>query len=146
MDPVAVRQGLRAIAHAARDRARQDGRLDRTSRARHQQPPRGIRIREFALVQSVHSTEFLNAMLESERAGAKALVVFMDDFPRGSPEWKILRKVHEEEAHNCGQIGELLKKAGADYSHATGGVHAEGDAVKSAEEKAALLIKRRRWG
>jgi hypothetical protein len=38
--------------------------------------------------------DFLNRMLEAERAGARALVVFMDDFPRHSGEWTILRKVH----------------------------------------------------
>ena len=84
-------------------------------------------------------------MLESERAGAKALVVFMDDFPRGSNEWKILRKIHEEEAHNCGQIGELLKKAGAEYSHATGGFYAKALAVKGPRDRIAFLVKGLRW-
>ena len=84
-------------------------------------------------------------MLEAERAGAKALVVFMDDFPRGSNEWKILRKVHEEEAHNCGQIGELLKKAGVDYSHATGEFYAKAIAVKGPRERIAFLVKGLRW-
>ena len=84
-------------------------------------------------------------MLESERAGAKALVVFMDDFPRGSNEWKILRKIHEEEAHNCGQIGELLKNAGAEYSHATGEFFAKAVAVKDPRERIAFLVKGLRW-
>ena len=84
-------------------------------------------------------------MLEAERAGAKALVVFMDDFPRGSNEWKILRKVHEEEAHNCALIGELLKKAGVDYSHATGEFYAKAIAVKGAKERIAFLAKGLRW-
>jgi nitronate monooxygenase len=84
-------------------------------------------------------------MLEAERAGAKALVVFMDDFPRDSNEWKILRKVHEEEAHNCALIGELLKKAGVDYSHATGEFYAKAIAVKGAKERIAFLVKGLRW-
>lgn len=84
-------------------------------------------------------------MLEAERAGAKALVVFLDDFPRGSNEWRILRRIHEEEAHNCGQIGELLKNAGADYSHATGEFHAKAIAVKGAKERIAFLVKGLRW-
>jgi len=84
-------------------------------------------------------------MLESERAGAKALVVFMDDFPRGSNEWKTLRKIHEEEAHNCGQIGELLKSAGAEYSHATGEFYAKAVAVKGGKERIAFLVKGLRW-
>ena len=84
-------------------------------------------------------------MLEAERAGAKALVVFMDDWPRNGPEWKVLRKVHEEEAHNCGQIGELLKKAGVDYSHATGEFFAKAVAIKDPRERIAFLVKGLGW-
>ena len=84
-------------------------------------------------------------MLESERAGAKALVVFMDDFPRGSSEWKTLRKIHEDEAHNCALIGELLKKAGVDYSHATGEFYGKAVAVNGGKERIAFLVKGLRW-
>ena len=84
-------------------------------------------------------------MLAAERAGAKALVVFMDDWPRNGTEWKVLRKVHEEEAHNCGQIGELLKKAGVDYSHATGEFFDKAVAVEGARERIAFLAKGLRW-
>jgi nitronate monooxygenase len=84
-------------------------------------------------------------MLEAERAGAKALVVFMDDWPRNGAEWKVLRRIHEEEAHNCGQIGELLKKAGAGYSHATGEFYAKAVAVKEPRERIAFLVKGLRW-
>ena len=84
-------------------------------------------------------------MLEAERAGAKALVVFMDDFPRGSSERKILRKIHEDEAHNCALIGELLKNAGAEYSHATGEFYGKAVAVKGAKERIAFLVKGLRW-
>jgi len=84
-------------------------------------------------------------MLEAERAGAKALVVFMEDWPRNGAEWKVLRKIHEEEAHNCGQIGELLKNAGAEYSHATGEFYAKAVAVKGGKERIAFLVKGLRW-
>jgi nitronate monooxygenase len=84
-------------------------------------------------------------MLEAERAGAKALVVFMDDWPRNGVEWKVLRRMHEEEAHNCGLIGELLKKAGAEYSHATGEFYAKAVAVKGAKERIAFLVTGLRW-
>ena len=84
-------------------------------------------------------------MLEAERAGAKALVVFMDDWPRNGAEWKILRKIHEEEAHNCALIGELLKKAGVDYSHATGEFYGKAVAVKGAKERITFLVKGLRW-
>ena len=40
---------------------------------------------------SAELAAFLNRMLETERAGAKALVAFMDDWPRHSREWISLR-------------------------------------------------------
>jgi nitronate monooxygenase len=84
-------------------------------------------------------------MLEAERAGARALVVFMDDWPRNGPEWKVLRKVHEEEAHNCALLGKLLEKAGIPYSHATGEFYDKAVAVKGARERIAFLVKGLRW-
>ena len=84
-------------------------------------------------------------MLAAERAGAKALVVFMDDWPRNGAEWKVLRRIHDDEAHNCAQIGELLKKAGVDYSHATGEFYAKAVAVKGPKERIAFLVKGLRW-
>jgi hypothetical protein len=69
-------------------------------------------------------------MLEAERAGAKALVVYMDDFPRNSEAWKILRQIQADEAHNCALIGKLLEKSGTPYSHATGRFYDKAVAVK----------------
>ena len=89
--------------------------------------------------------DFLNRMLEAERAGARALVVFMDDWPRHGAEWKTLRKVHEDEAHNCALIGSELKRRGKDYSHATGEFYGKAVAVKGARERMAFLVKGLRW-
>ena len=89
--------------------------------------------------------DFLNRMLEAERAGAKALVVFMDDFPRNSETWKVLRRVHEDEAHNCALIGNELKRRGRDYSHATGEFYDKAVAVKGARERISFLTKGLRW-
>jgi nitronate monooxygenase len=89
--------------------------------------------------------DFLNRMLEAERAGARALVVFMDDFPRHSPDWQILRKVHEDEAHNCALIGEQLRRRGRDYSHATGEFYAKAIAVQDPRERIAFLVRGLRW-
>lgn len=84
-------------------------------------------------------------MLAAERAGAKALVVFMDDWPRNGPEWKILRRIQADEAHNCALIGELLKKAGVDYSHATGDFYGKAVAIKGARERIAFLVRGLKW-
>ena len=84
-------------------------------------------------------------MLEAERAGAKALVIFMNDRPRNGTEWKALRKVHEDEAHNCALIGEQLKKLGKDYSHATGEFYGKAVALTGATERLAFLVKGLEW-
>jgi nitronate monooxygenase len=84
-------------------------------------------------------------MLASERAGAKALVVFMDDWPRNGAEWKVLRQIQADEAHNCALIGELLKKAGVDYSHATGEFYAKAVAVKGPRQRIAFLVRGLKW-
>lgn len=89
--------------------------------------------------------DFLNRMLEAERAGARALVVFLDDWPRHGVEWKTLRKVHEDEAHNCALIGEQLKRRGRDYSHATGEFYAKAVAVKGARERISFLVRGLKW-
>ena len=69
----------------------------------------------------------------------------MDDFPRHSGEWSILRKVHEDEAHNCALIGEQLKRRGRDYSHATGEFYAKALEVKGARERIAFLVRGLKW-
>ncbi len=89
--------------------------------------------------------DFLNRMLEAERAGARALVVFMEDWPRNGAEWKILRKVHEDEAHNCALIGKLLEKSGTAYSHATGEFYAKALALKGRRDRLEFLVRGLKW-
>jgi len=89
--------------------------------------------------------EFLNRMLEAERAGAKALVVFLDAFPRHSNEWKILRRVQADEAHNCALIGKLLERGGSAYSHATGEFYAKAVAVSGGRRRIEFLLRGLGW-
>ena len=84
-------------------------------------------------------------MLAAERAGAKALVVFMDDWPRHGEEWNTLRKVQADEAHNCAMVGEMLKRSGSAYSHATGEFYDKAIAVKDPRERVAFLMKGLQW-
>jgi nitronate monooxygenase len=84
-------------------------------------------------------------MLEAERAGAKALVVFMDEHPRASEAWKLLRGIQNDETHNCALIGELLKRAGAPYSHATGEFYDKAVAVTGRRERIEFLARGLRW-
>jgi nitronate monooxygenase len=84
-------------------------------------------------------------MLEAERAGARALVVYMESFPRNSEGWTLLRRVQADEAHNCALIGKLLEKAGVPYSHATGAFYERAVAIKGARERLGFLVKGLRW-
>jgi nitronate monooxygenase len=84
-------------------------------------------------------------MLEAERAGAKALVVFMDEHPRNGEAWKVLRAVQNDEAHNCALIGRLLEKQGAAYSHATGEFYDKAVAVKGPRARIEFLIRGLKW-
>lgn len=84
-------------------------------------------------------------MLEAERAGAKALVVFMDEFPRNGEAWKILRQIQADEAHNCALIGKLLEKSGTAYSHATGKFYDKAVAVKGPRDRLEYLVRGLKW-
>jgi nitronate monooxygenase len=93
----------------------------------------------------VTDPDFLNRMLEAERAGARALVVYMDDFPRNSDAWKSLRAIQAEEAHNCALIGRLLEHAGVPYSHATGEFYDKALAVQGRRERIEFLARGLKW-
>jgi len=84
-------------------------------------------------------------MLEAERAGAKALVAFLDDWPRHGEAWNALRKVQADEAHNCSMIGEMLKRTGTPYSHATGAFYDKAIAVEGPRERIEFLIRGLGW-
>jgi hypothetical protein len=84
-------------------------------------------------------------MLEAERAGAKALVVFMDEHPRHSEAWNVLRAIQNDEAHNCALIGRLLEKQGTPYSHATGEFYDMAVAVRGRRERIAFLVRGLKW-
>jgi hypothetical protein len=84
-------------------------------------------------------------MLEAERAGAKALVVFMDDFPRGSEAWKVLRQIQADEAHNCVLIGKLIEKSWTPYSHATGKFYDKAAAVQEPRARLEFLVRGLKW-
>jgi nitronate monooxygenase len=84
-------------------------------------------------------------MLEAERAGAKALVVFMDEHARNGESWKVLRNVQADEAHNCALIGRLLEKEGVPYSHATGEFYDKAVAVQGARARIEYLVRGLKW-
>jgi 5,10-methenyltetrahydrofolate synthetase len=64
--------------------------------------------------------DLLNVLLEAERAGAKVLAAFLDDYPRDTPAWRSLAAVQRDEAKNCVILIDLVKKLGGTPSEATG--------------------------
>jgi nitronate monooxygenase len=84
-------------------------------------------------------------MLETERAGARALVVFLDEHTRQSEAWTILRRVQADEAHNCAVIGKLLDAAGVAHSHATGEFYDRAVAVRGQRARIEYLVRGLRW-
>ncbi len=84
-------------------------------------------------------------MLEAERAGAKALVVFMDEHPRNGEAWNVLRRIQSDEAHNCALLGKLIEKTGTPYSHATGAFYDKAVAVKGRRERIEFLVRGLKW-
>jgi len=84
-------------------------------------------------------------MLEAERAGAKALVVFMDEHPRHGEAWNVLRAIQNDEAHNCALIGKLLERSGTPHSHATGEFYDKAVAVKGPRARIEFLVRGLKW-
>jgi nitronate monooxygenase len=84
-------------------------------------------------------------MLEAERAGARALVVYLGSFERNSEPWTVLRAIQADEAHNCALIGKLIEKAGARHSHATGKFYDKAVAVQGARAQLEFLVRGLKW-
>lgn len=89
--------------------------------------------------------DFLNRMLEAERAGANALLNILEDYPRHGAAWTALRRVHADEAHNCGLLGGQIRRLGADYSHATGDFLGKLLAVEGSRARVEFLARGLRW-
>ncbi|HXZ53363.1 MAG TPA: DUF6306 domain-containing protein [Burkholderiales bacterium] len=88
---------------------------------------------------------FVNRMLEAERAGARALLEFLGEYPRDGEGWKALRRVQGDEAHNCVLLGEVLKRADEPYSHATGGFLDKALAVRGRRARLEFLCRGLGW-
>ena len=84
-------------------------------------------------------------MLETERAGAKALVVFLEDHDRQGEAWKLLRRVQADEARNCALIGKLLDKSRVAHSHATGDFYEKAVAIRGGHARLEFLVRGLRW-
>jgi 5,10-methenyltetrahydrofolate synthetase len=90
-------------------------------------------------------TELLNVLLEAERAGAKVLAAFLDDYPRDTPAWRSLAAVQRDEAKNCAILIDLVKKLGGKPSEATGDFLGKALAVQGKAARLAFLNRGQGW-
>jgi nitronate monooxygenase len=62
----------------------------------------------------------LNTLLEAERAGARVLAAFLNDYERDTPAWRQLAAVQRDEARNCTVLMGLIERLNGTPSAATG--------------------------
>jgi nitronate monooxygenase len=89
--------------------------------------------------------QFLNGLLEAERAGAKLLAAWVDELPPGSTLGQKLHAVHRDEARNCAVLIHLLLEAGAAPSMATGAFYQKGLSIRGWEERLEFLDRGQAW-
>jgi 5,10-methenyltetrahydrofolate synthetase len=89
--------------------------------------------------------ELLNVLLEAERAGAKVLAAFLDDYTRDTPAWRQLAAVQRDEAQNCVILADLVKKLGGMPSAATGEFLGKALAVEGRLARLQFLNRGQGW-
>lgn len=89
--------------------------------------------------------KLLNTLLEAERAGAKVLAAFLDDYARDTPAWRQLAAVQRDEARNCAILIELIRRLDGMPSAATGGFAEKALAVEGRVERLNFLNRGQGW-
>jgi 5,10-methenyltetrahydrofolate synthetase len=88
---------------------------------------------------------FLNVLLEAERAGARVLAAFLNDFERDSPAWKQLAAVQRDEAKNCAILIDLIRRLNGTASAATGDFLDKALAVEGRVARLQFLNRGQQW-
>ena len=87
----------------------------------------------------------LNVLLEAERAGAKVLAAFLDDYERDTPAWRQLAAVQRDEAKNCAILTDLIRRLGGVPSAATGDFLDKALAVEGRAARLQFLNRGQGW-
>jgi hypothetical protein len=87
----------------------------------------------------------LNTLLEAERAGAKVLAAFLDDYRRDSPAWRQLAAVQRDEARNCVVLIDLVRRLKGAPSTRTGSFLDKALAVNGRIARLGLLNRGQQW-
>lgn len=87
----------------------------------------------------------LNVLLEAERAGAKVLAAFLNDYGRDTPAWRQLAAVQRDEAKNCAILIELIHRLKGAPSAATGDFLGKALAVEGRAARLQFLNRGQGW-
>jgi 5-formyltetrahydrofolate cyclo-ligase len=87
----------------------------------------------------------LNVLLEAERAGAKVLAAFLDDYERDTPAWRQVAAVQRDEAGNCVILIDLIRRLGGAPSAATGDFLGKALAVEGRAARLQFLNRGQGW-
>ena len=91
-------------------------------------------------------SRLLNKLLEAERAGAKVLAAFLDDYERDTPAWRQLVAVQRDEATNCAILIDLIQRVnGGEPSHETGDFFGKALAVQGKAARLRFLNRGQQW-
>ena len=99
--------------------------------------PRTMAVEELA--------RLLNTLLEAERAGAKVLAAFLDDYARDTPAWRQLAAVQRDEATNCAILIDLIQRVNGEPSHGTGDFLGRALAVQGKADRLRFLNRGQQW-
>lgn len=87
----------------------------------------------------------LNTLLEAERAGAKVIHAYLEDFESDPQAWALLRSVQRDEAENCAVLADLIRHLGGTPSAATGAFLEKALAVKDSRKRLEFLNRGQEW-
>ena len=89
--------------------------------------------------------ELLNTLLEAERAGARVLAAFLNDYERDTPAWRKLVAVQRDEAKNCVILIDLIRRMSGMPSAATGDFLRKALAVEGKGARLRFLNRGQQW-
>ncbi len=97
------------------------------------------------VLQGPELVALLNTLLEAERAGAKVLAAYLDDYEVRTPAWEKLRKVQRDEARNCAILTDLVKRLNGTPSNETGDFYHKALAMEGHAQRLMFLNRGQDW-
>ena len=89
--------------------------------------------------------QLLNRLLEDERAGARVIAAYLEEYDPASAAAVRLLAVQRDEARNCAILMGLIRDAGGTPSAATGDFLEKALAVQGRAERLAFLNRGQAW-